>query len=94
MNTFAVAYVGLTVGAALGFILASVLRVGGDADAPAKPEALTAEPREIVAVYEAYREMDERNAPRPPLNLRGGETEKEIKAWEKEQAKREKKRGR
>lgn len=47
--------------------------------ATAKPEALTATPLEITAVYEARREMEKMS-------------NEELKAWEKEQAKKGKRR--
>lgn len=60
---FMVAYVALTVGACLGFFLASVLAAGKEsvgAAHPTRPEALAATPEEIVAVYEARLEMERR----------------------------------
>ena len=80
MKTIIILCVALSVGTFLGFLLASILHVGADSEsAPAKPEALAADPREIVAVYEARREMEKM----------GNE---ELKAWEKEQAKKGKRR--
>lgn len=87
MNTIIVlAAICLIVGLWLGWLW-------GYSDRPSahsRPETLTADPREIVAVYEARREMDER------MRDEGGglnrEAEKEIAAWEKEKAKKRKNR--
>ncbi len=78
MNTYLIIYAALTIGMFLGFALSAVLSMSKD-PATEKPDILTAEPREIVAVYEARREMEAMDADA-------------IKAWEKEQAKKRKRR--
>ncbi|OGC00120.1 hypothetical protein A2V82_16405 [candidate division KSB1 bacterium RBG_16_48_16] len=81
MNPYIVVFVALTVGVVLGFCFAAALSMSKE-PATVKPEPLTAlkaTPEEITAVYEARREMEAmRN--------------EELKAWEKEQGKKRKRR--
>lgn len=93
MNTLLIVIGALVVGGCVGFFAAAALSMNKTPLSEGEG-ILKQSPREVVAVYEARREMEELNAPRPPLNLRGGESEREVKAWEKEQVKREKKRRR
>lgn len=79
MSPYVITYIALTIGVFLGFAFASVLAMSKE-PASTKPDALTAEPREIVAVYEARREMEALDAIA-------------IERWEKEKAKKKRRRG-
>jgi len=94
MNTTMLIIGSLAAGGLWGYWLGMVLH----RDIPTRPEALAAEPREIVAVYEAKREMERLTTPAPPKS--GGEpydlvmvdyhpmSAKALK-WEREQNKKE-----